>query len=64
MFWASPTMSVGHLLFSSVATVYILLAVHFLEEPELIDSIGQDYKDYMKTTPSYCPFFETKSKKE
>jgi protein-S-isoprenylcysteine O-methyltransferase Ste14 len=53
--WCVPTMTVGHLLFSSVASAYIFLAVHFLEERDLRAQFGQRYKDYMKRVGSYLP---------
>ena len=56
MFWAVPVMSVGHLLFSIVASAYIFIAVKLFEEPELIAEIGERYVKYMETTPGLCPF--------
>ena len=56
MFWCVPEMTLGHLIFSSVSSLYILLAVYFLEEPDLVTSIGEDYTNYKKSTPMYCPF--------
>lgn len=57
IFWACPTMTLGHVLFSTVASTYIILAVHFLEEPDLVEMMGKDYVEYMEKTPAYCPFF-------
>jgi hypothetical protein len=44
MFWAVPVMTIGQL-FSTVATLYILLAVEYLEEPDSVEMIGDKYKE-------------------
>lgn len=49
--------SIGHLLFSTILSAYIVFAVAHFEEPDLVKSIGPDYVDYMKTTPRYIPNF-------
>ena len=46
----------GHLLFASVASTYIILAIKLLEEPGLRRKIGPQYEKYMETTPAFCPF--------
>lgn len=55
-FWAVPVMTLGHLLFSLTATVYILIAVKYLEERDLRNSIGEDYVEYQKRVPMFVPF--------
>ncbi len=60
-FWATDVMTQGHLLFAVVTTVYILLAVKFLEEKDLVRMHGEAYTDYQKSTPMLIPF--TKFKK-
>lgn len=54
-FWAIPVMTVGHLLFTVVTTVYILIAVKFFEEPDLIDMFGEAYEDYRRKVPMLFP---------
>lgn len=44
-FWASPTMSVGHLLLAAGMSVYILIALHY-EERDLVGMFGADYESY------------------
>ena len=56
MLWAVPEMSAGHLLFSLACSAYILLAVFLLEERDLMKMFGDDYKNYKKETPAFCPF--------
>lgn len=54
-FWATPTMSVGHLLFAVVTTGYIVIAVLHLEEKDLIAQIGDDYRAYKREVPAFIP---------
>lgn len=60
-FWATPTMTVGHLLFTIVTTIYILIAVKYFEEKDLRKFIGEKYETYQKEVPMIIPF--TKAKK-
>jgi protein-S-isoprenylcysteine O-methyltransferase Ste14 len=53
-FWAVPTMTAGHLLFSIVMTGYILIATQF-EERDLVGALGDDYRDYRREVPSLLP---------
>lgn len=52
--WATPSMSLGHLLFAGVCTGYILVAVR-LEERDLLDVFGDRYARYRWTTPMFLP---------
>jgi protein-S-isoprenylcysteine O-methyltransferase Ste14 len=54
-FWATPTMTVGHLLFSGVITAYILFGVS-MEERDLLRAHGASYAQYRSTTPMLIPF--------
>jgi methanethiol S-methyltransferase len=53
-FWATPTMSIGHLLFAAVLTVYMGLAAR-VEERDLVDYFGQEYEDYRRRVPMFVP---------
>lgn len=55
-FWAAPTMTIGHLLFTLVTTVYIIVAVKFLEEKDLRKSLGDKYVAYQQEVPMLIPF--------
>jgi protein-S-isoprenylcysteine O-methyltransferase Ste14 len=61
-FWATPTMTVGHLLFTLVTTIYIFVAVKYLEEKDLKKVIGKDYETYQKEVPMIIPFTKNKRK--
>ncbi|HXQ71037.1 MAG TPA: NnrU family protein [Pyrinomonadaceae bacterium] len=53
-FWATPTMTIAHLVFAIATTAYIFIAIQ-LEEKDLIDAYGNDYKRYRDTVPMILP---------
>ncbi len=54
-FWSTPTMTVTHLVFAAITTVYILIAIQF-EERDLVDVHGKAYVDYRRQVPMLVPF--------
>lgn len=60
-FWAAPVMTVGHLVFTLTTSIYIFIAVKFLEEKDLEKFYGEEYKNYQKKVPMLVPFIGKKN---
>jgi len=54
-FWAAPEMSLGHLLFAAGFTFYIVVGA-VLEERDLIELFGNQYRQYRKQVSMLIPW--------
>lgn len=61
-FWATPTMTVAHLVFALMTTAYILVAIQ-LEERDLADA-HPEYEDYRRRVPMLVPGLGRKPAKD
>jgi len=53
-FWATPTMTLGHLLFAALLSVYMVAASR-IEERDLVAHFGRLYEDYRRRVPAFLP---------
>jgi protein-S-isoprenylcysteine O-methyltransferase Ste14 len=58
-FWAAATMTIGHLLFSAVTTAYIIVGI-LLEEHDLVELFGDDYRRYKDRVSMLVPWRSSK----
>lgn len=56
IFWATPQMSAGHLLFAAGMSAYILVGM-LCEERDLIAAFGDRYRSYRARVPALIPGF-------
>lgn len=53
-FWATPRMTMGHLFFAVMTTVYMILAIQF-EERDMLQAHGDKYEQYRKQVSMLIP---------
>jgi methanethiol S-methyltransferase len=59
-FWATPRMTVGHLLLAAALSVYMLIAIRY-EEHDLTNLFGDDYRRYRSGVGMLLPRFRRRS---
>lgn len=62
-FWITPYMTMSHLFFSVLFTIYILIGTK-IEEQDLLSYHPDTYGEYMKAVPGLIPFSKGKEKRE
>ncbi|MEL6976671.1 MAG: isoprenylcysteine carboxylmethyltransferase family protein [Bacteroidota bacterium] len=60
--WATPTMSMTHLVFAIAISVYVVIGTYF-EERDLVRAFGQKYRSYQARIPMLLPIPKWKKAK-
>ncbi len=55
--FVTPHLTAGHVVFAASTFAYIMLATPF-EEADLIEELGDTYRDYRKRVPTFLPFLK------
>jgi len=58
--WSAPEMTMSRLMLSIGLTLYTFIGMRY-EEESLVDELGDEYRDYQKSTPMVLPFLKGKS---
>jgi methanethiol S-methyltransferase len=58
-FWATPTMTIAHLVFAIATSAYILIAIQ-LEEHDLV-AAHPEYEEYRRRVPMLVPFMKRRA---
>lgn len=61
-FWAAPVMTVAHLMFAIICTIYMLTAIK-LEERDLMSAFGDQYAKYREQAPMLIPFTKKRNQR-
>ncbi|HKI79440.1 MAG TPA: NnrU family protein [Ignavibacteriaceae bacterium] len=61
--WATPRMTLGHLMFSILMTVYIMIGTYY-EEQDLVKNFGAKYIMYRNSVPKMIPVGKKKRPNE
>ena len=56
--WATPDMTLGHLLFAAGLSAYVVVGVHF-EERALLRQWGDAYESYRRRVPALVPTIQS-----